>query len=146
MGKKTNFVKKTFKAIKTKFDYATCAGSEFEKKVKDSLDTLNIEDKYKKCAETHHWSPDNLRFNGEATDDAITITISAPAPNTTPPPDLIKSVIKEAKEALKSYAKKNNYSISQYNWKDPTTTVTANEIKKNIEINIMGSEKTKKEN
>ena len=136
--------KNKLRAIKTKFDYATCAGSKFEKKVQESLE-LVIGDKYKTCAKQCNWSPDNLRFNGEATDNTITITISAPIPkpNITPPPDLIKSVIDEAKNALKSAANKHNTSISQYNWKDPTTTCSPSDDKDELVIRIMGNEKSK---
>lgn len=143
MGKKTSPVKGAFKAIKAKFDYATCAGSKFENKVEDSL-TNKITAPYQQCAQTHHWSPDNLRFNGKAKDNTITITISAPAPkpNTAPPHDLIKSVIDEAKNALKSAAKKNNTPISKYNWTKPTVTCSPASDQKTLTINIIGDEKS----
>lgn len=145
MGKKTSPVKGAFKAIKTKFDYATCAGSKFENKVKESLKD-KITDQYQQCAQTQNWSPDNLRFNGEATNNTITITISAPIPkpSTDPPRDLIKSVIDEAKNALKSAAKTNKTTISEYNWTKPTVNCSTNKDDSIITINIIGDNKTLK--
>lgn len=145
MGKKTDLVKNKLQAIKTKFDYARCAGSTFENKVRDDLEN-KIKDKYKQCAEAHHWSPDNLRFNGSATNNTITVRISAPVqkPDATPPPDLMKSVIDEAKNALKSAAKTNNTAISEYNWTDLTVTCSPEREKSILTITIIGNAKTPK--
>ncbi len=145
MGRKTDFVKSKLHDIKTKFDYATHAGSKFEQKVKKGLETCILA-KYNECAEKNNWSTNDLRFNGSATDYTLTITISAPKPKTEPPTldALIQSVIDEAKNALKSAAKTNKTAISKYNWTAPTVTCLPNQEKSIITIKIIGDAKTPK--
>lgn len=149
MGKKTDFVKNKLHDIKTKFDYATHAGSKFETKVKDSL-SRRIIGEYEKCAEANNWSKNNLEFNGSIEGDTIIVDITAPTETQKLPDEnaLIQSVIDEATKALKSTANKNESSISQYNWKKPTTFCSAiasnsNKIIDKIRVRIMGDKKEK---
>lgn len=142
MGRKTDTVKSKLKAIKTKFDYATCAGSKFETKVKNKLQTC-ILDEYKKCAKKNNWSKNDLRFNSSVTNNTITVTISAPKPKLEEPniDALVQSVIDEAKIELKKHAIESGPSISTYNWKEPHTDCSTNADETIVTITITGDEK-----
>ena len=116
MGKKTNFVKDTFKAIKTKLKTNTST-SDFKKNLQKTLNYWIAP----KLKQGFDWLDDKISIEGEIDDtNMIVITIT---PKELNPNALVKRVVKKAEEQLKS----NNETLSKFNFDDPNVTYKSTE-------------------
>lgn len=125
MGKKTNFVKDKFKAIKTKLKTNTST-SDFKKNLQETLNiwiTPNLKQGF-------DWLDDKISIEGEIDDkNMIVITIT---PQDLKPNALVQRVVKKAEEQLKS----NNEILSKFNFDNPN--VTYESMKNALKIMISG--------
>ena len=116
MGKKTNFVKDTFKAIKTKLKTNTST-SDFKKNLQKTLNYWIAP----KLKQGFDWLDDKISIEGEIDGkNMIVITIT---PKELNPNALVKRVVKKAEEQLKS----NNEALSKFNFDDPNVTYESTE-------------------
>ncbi|MGN1041665.1 MAG: hypothetical protein ACI4PJ_02905 [Acutalibacteraceae bacterium] len=131
MDKKTDFVKKTFKAIKNKFDYATCAGSKFEKKVETKLNN-NLSSTLKEFSADKDWLSKNTTFTGTVAGNGNPIVV------TVKPGEFDKNrLIKLVKNEVKKQIKANNKALTNWIWDKPL--VECNKINDIMEIKISSS-------
>lgn len=111
MGKKTNFVKDKFKAIKTKLKTNTST-SDFKKNLQETLNTWITPN----LKQGFDWLVDKISIEGKIDDkNMIVITIT---PQDFKPNALVQRVVKKAEEQLKS----NNKILSKFNFDNPNVT------------------------